>query len=62
MTKAMTHNTGFCHVYIMAFVSWLLSCIYRWVDAIPVMQHFDMLDQRGAGKLCAEDLELTHLY
>ena len=34
-----------------------LGCV-EWVDAIPVMQHFDMLDQRGAGKLYAEDLEL----
>jgi len=34
------------------------SFLSRWVDAIPVMQHFDMLDQRGTGKLYAEDLEL----
>ena len=34
-----------------------LGCI-EWADAIPVMKHFDALDQRGAGKLYAEDLEL----
>ena len=47
------------HLYICVHI---YMYIYRWVDAIPVMQHFDMLDQRGAGKLCAEELELTHLY
>ena len=54
-------NTGLfiSPVYVCAY---MYMYIYRWVDAIPVMQHFDMLDQRGAGKLCAEDLELTHLY